>query len=116
VSFALRVFYQPPDNPTRTPPPDKPDHNQCKYIPKGLDQETDESFIERLDFLRDPFTFAKDQLDVFFKTLTERLKMPLPDEDEDEDADEVDGTVAEDTLAMVVDQGRDAEKPITIDD
>jgi hypothetical protein len=109
----LRVFYQPPE--ASAPAPDKIEHNQCKYIPRGLEQE-DADFLAHLEFLTDPFTFAKDQLDVFFKTLTERLKMPPAVDDDEDDEDGVNTTVADDTMAVDVDHGGDPHQPITIDD
>lgn len=39
-----------------------------------LEKEPDRAFIERLDFLANPFTFAKDQIDVFAKTMLEKLQ------------------------------------------
>lgn len=85
LNFYLRVYHD--------PDPELPDEEknnitskdqlieQCKFIPIELDKETDTAFLERLDFLRNPFTFAKDQIDVFAKTLQDRLADPVQTEE-----------------------------------
>ena len=80
LNFYLRVYYDP------YPDLGEEEKNnitsrdqlieQCKFIPIELDKETDTAFLERLDFLRNPFTFVKDQIDVFAKTLKDRLADP----------------------------------------
>ena len=50
----------------------------------NLENESD-LFRERLDFFADSFIFARDQMSVFFKTLSERLAATqLENETEDE--------------------------------
>ena len=56
------------------------------YTPKDLDKATDEDFLEAIDYLKDPFTFPRSQMQVFFNNLLEVLKgTQNPEEDEDED-------------------------------
>jgi hypothetical protein len=65
---------------------------QCKYIPVDLDKEIDAAFRTRLDFLSEPFTFAKQQTDVFAKTLAERMSGPPAVDHSLDDATEADRT------------------------
>lgn len=79
LNFQLRMYWDPSE---ATEKAGKEAYvEQCKYIPVDLDKEPDKAFLARLDFLSEPFTFAKDQLDVFAKTLADRLAEP------DEDAE-----------------------------
>lgn len=43
------------------------------YTPFNLDKESP-AFIEQLDFLAKPFTFERDQMQVFSQTLTSHLE------------------------------------------
>ncbi|KAI0053867.1 hypothetical protein FA95DRAFT_1551627 [Auriscalpium vulgare] len=43
-----------------------------RYRPMELDKEHDE-YVQKLEFLGDSFTFTRDQLDVFMKTLNDQL-------------------------------------------
>ena len=38
------------------------------YVPHGLEKEPPD-FVEKLEFLGAPFTFARDQLSLFLKTM-----------------------------------------------
>jgi hypothetical protein len=80
VHFILRVYWEPNNAGELT--------EQCKYIPVDLEKESSHEFLARLDFLSEPFTFAKDQLDVFAKTLMERLLMPDLEGEEDAEVEE----------------------------
>lgn len=64
---------------------------KIRFIPQNLEKEP-EDFITTLGFFKDPFMFARNQLAVFWKTLSERLGDPpeagQDDEDEDEDEEE----------------------------
>jgi hypothetical protein len=63
-----------------------PKLNQCKYIPKNLENES-EDFRRQLDYLADPFTFHRNQMDVFFRALSDNLKARPADDDGDENGD-----------------------------
>lgn len=59
----------------KAPPKNNPNIliDQIKYIPKDLDKETIE-FIESIDFLADDnIMFTEDQLDVFYKTMYNKI-------------------------------------------
>ena len=43
------------------------------YMPTTLAMEQDQEFIQQLDFLTESFSFARDQLYVFLKTLNDRV-------------------------------------------
>lgn len=61
------------------------------YAPKELDKETPE-FVQALDFLAGPFSFRKEQLQMFTVTLSEQIgKVLSPEEDEEEDEVEIVG-------------------------
>jgi hypothetical protein len=84
------------------------DHlNQCKYLPTSLDNEPDETLAQQLDFLSEPFTFARDQLDIFFRTLADRLKAQP-----DPDASVLSGSMADETM----DVSGAPDAPITVED
>jgi hypothetical protein len=98
LNFTLRLFTNPNEEPTK----DKDLYNQCKFIPHDLDKENNDELAQQLEFLCDPFTFAKDQLDIFFRTLSDRLKAPPPDQ-EDMSMDESMGVSGEDAVPIQVD-------------
>jgi hypothetical protein len=57
------------------------------YTPKDLDKVSDEGFLEAIDYLKDPFTFPRSQMQVFFNNLLEVLKVtqnPVDEEEEEE--------------------------------
>lgn len=56
------------------------------YSPLDLDKEA-ASFVDKLTFLNEGFTFRKEQLQIFLKTLSERVSDALGrggDEDDDD--------------------------------
>ena len=56
------------------------------YSPLDLDKEA-ASFVDKLTFLNEGFTFRKEQLQIFLKTLSERVSDALgrgSDEDDDD--------------------------------
>ena len=56
------------------------------YTPKDLDKAPDDDFLEAIDYLKDPFTFPRSQMQVFFNNLLEVLKgTQNPDEEEEDD-------------------------------
>ena len=56
------------------------------YTPKDLDKAPDGDFLEAIDYLKDPFTFPRSQMQVFFNNLLEVLKgTQNPEEEEEED-------------------------------
>lgn len=52
-----------------------------KYTPLELDKESDE-FVERLRFLGESFTFGRDQLALFLKTMYDTLGGAAQDDEE----------------------------------
>jgi hypothetical protein len=62
------------------------------YTPKDLDKAPDEEFLEAIDYLKDPFTFPRSQMQVFFNNLLEVLKgtqNPEEGEEEEEEGEEM---------------------------
>ena len=55
------------------------------YTPKDLDKVPDGDFLEAIDYLKDPFTFPRSQMQVFFNNLLEVLKGTQNAEEEEED-------------------------------
>ena len=43
------------------------------YTPIGLEAEKDQAFLSRLDMLKDPFTFTRDQAYAFMANLQEKM-------------------------------------------
>lgn len=58
------------------------------YTPKDLDKAPDEEFLEAIDYLKDPFTFPRSQMQVFFNNLLEVLKGTQNPEEEEEEEEE----------------------------
>ncbi|PPQ64107.1 hypothetical protein CVT24_008924 [Panaeolus cyanescens] len=71
LSFTLRLCHEPSAD---IPDPKKKEDlvESVQYIPLALDRETDE-FVKSLDFLNAPFTFERDQLSLFIRTLHDTL-------------------------------------------
>lgn len=46
---------------------------QVDYTPIGLEAEKDSTFLARLDMLKDPFTFTRDQAYAFMANLQEKM-------------------------------------------
>lgn len=68
----------------KTPPSSRDElEAKCQYWPLSLELESPE-FRERLDFFRESFIFSRDQMNVFMKTLGERLAATQGGEDDDE--------------------------------
>jgi hypothetical protein len=83
-------------------PSDENDLNQCKFIPLDLEKEPDEAaFRAQLEFLQEPFTFARDQMDIFFGALSDRLKPPPGPDDAADEADQSTQDMAVDSAAVV---------------
>ena len=55
---------------------------QVQFTPLELDKESPD-FVESLDFLKDTFTFSRNQMDVFLKTLWDNVGGPGADNDDD---------------------------------
>ena len=55
------------------------------YTPRDLDKAPDEEFLDAIDYLKDPFTFPRDQMQVFFNNLLEVLKGTQNPEEGEED-------------------------------
>ena len=73
MNFTLRNSWSQPEG---TPAGQSLPREQCvqklKYQPKDLEKERPE-IVERLQFFKDPFIFARDQLTVFVKTLADTV-------------------------------------------
>ncbi|KAH9928473.1 uncharacterized protein BXZ73DRAFT_48442, partial [Epithele typhae] len=74
LNFVLRNMYGRPDN---MPVNQRVSRDELvlkvKYVPNDLDKE-DPDIVERLDFFKDPFMFARDQMTVFLRTLNETVQ------------------------------------------
>ncbi|KAH9900833.1 hypothetical protein C8Q73DRAFT_675967 [Cubamyces lactineus] len=73
LNFSLRNTYDRPDgvDPGTQVPKDQL-IMKVRYEPKDLDKESPD-IVERLSFFKDPFMFARDQMTVFLKTLTDTI-------------------------------------------
>lgn len=86
LTFTLRFYYDiniPEDQ--RSPGDEhvtSPDQliQRIKYTPLELDKESDE-FVRKLQFLGEAFTFGRDQLALFLKTMYDTLSGALTDEE-----------------------------------
>ncbi|THH27048.1 hypothetical protein EUX98_g7141 [Antrodiella citrinella] len=59
---------------------------KIEYSPLDLDKEHPD-YIKRLGFLNEPFIFQYAQLDVFLKTIVDRLALKTEEEEQEEDAE-----------------------------
>ncbi|KAJ9104458.1 hypothetical protein QFC21_001953 [Naganishia friedmannii] len=73
LSFRARCYT------TAKADPSKPDSwiytKQVDYTPIGLEAEKDQAFLSRLDMLKDPFTFTRDQAYAFMANLQEKMSL-----------------------------------------
>ncbi|RPD64540.1 hypothetical protein L226DRAFT_474144 [Lentinus tigrinus ALCF2SS1-7] len=84
-NFSLRDTYvKPDDHPEGEPLTREQLVQKVRYEPRDLDKE-DPDIVSRLNFFKDPFIFARDQMTVFLKTLTETIG-GIFEEDEPGDA------------------------------
>ncbi|CAL1705247.1 unnamed protein product [Somion occarium] len=81
LHFTLRDMWQPLDDSDEL-------IRKIEYQPKDLDKELPE-LVDKLDFFRDPFIFAHDQLHVFLRTLSERFQPVASQDEEQEEEDEL---------------------------
>ncbi|THH17108.1 hypothetical protein EW146_g3639 [Bondarzewia mesenterica] len=82
LNFTLQTFWIPRAD-AQEPYTSASDFDeQVKYTPQQLDKES-EQFVERLDFLKDTFTFSRNQLDVLLKTLGDTMAGQSQEENED---------------------------------
>ena len=73
LNFILRnQFARPEDVPGKEALPKEKLVEKVKYIPKNLEMERPD-YVERLQFFKEPFMFARDQMTVFLKTLTDTV-------------------------------------------
>jgi hypothetical protein len=77
-------------------PPESMDdlEEKVKFVPLNLEQES-RDFIEKLGFLRDPFSFHKKQMPMFLDTLGKRMSIAVGDREESVEADEDDASVVD---------------------
>ncbi|KAG5645055.1 hypothetical protein DXG03_007145 [Asterophora parasitica] len=88
LNFTLRLCHEPQD--ASGPPPTSKDQliPTVHFTPLELDKEPPD-FVEKLDFLKTPFSFGRDQLPLFLRTAYQRMNEALTgDDDEEEDEDE----------------------------
>ncbi|KAH9832989.1 uncharacterized protein C8Q71DRAFT_713472, partial [Rhodofomes roseus] len=90
LSFNLRELYERPEgsDPSQPVQSKKELVRKCKYTPLNVDDK-DPEFFQRLEFFKEPFLFAWDQLTVFLKTLTDRMAAAVNPEDEEGEDDEL---------------------------
>ncbi|KAH9848877.1 hypothetical protein C2E23DRAFT_738604 [Lenzites betulinus] len=90
LNFTLRNTF---DRPEGTEPAADLTKDQLvvkvKYEPKDLDKEN-QDLVGRLGFFKDPFMFARDQMTVFLKTLTDNVAGMFEPEHEGEGDDSAD--------------------------
>ncbi|KAI0658805.1 hypothetical protein C8Q70DRAFT_916797 [Cubamyces menziesii] len=73
LNFSLRNTYEYPEGiDSGTHIPKGQLVMKVRYEPKDLDKEP-QDIVERLSFFKDPFMFARDQMTVFLKTLTDTI-------------------------------------------
>ncbi|KAJ8501688.1 hypothetical protein ONZ51_g443 [Trametes cubensis] len=73
LNFSLRNTYEYPEGiDSGTHIPKDQLVMKVRYEPKDLDKEP-QDIVERLSFFKDPFMFARDQMTVFLKTLTDTI-------------------------------------------
>ncbi|KAG6830758.1 hypothetical protein H0H92_014839 [Tricholoma furcatifolium] len=58
-----------------------------QYVPQNLDFEPPE-FVKKLDFLGEPFSFGRNQLPLFLRTMYERMKSAVRNDDESEEEED----------------------------
>ncbi|KAI0820222.1 hypothetical protein BC628DRAFT_1331039 [Trametes gibbosa] len=89
LNFTLRNTY---DRPEGADPGAELSRDQLvlkvKYEPKDLDKENPD-LVGRLGFFKDPFMFARDQMTVFLKTLTDNVAGVFEPEPEGDDSGDV---------------------------
>ncbi|OSD08335.1 hypothetical protein PYCCODRAFT_1356535 [Trametes coccinea BRFM310] len=92
LNFSLRNVYELPPGaqPGVSLPRDKL-ILKVKYEPRDLDKESPD-IVERLAFFKDPFMFARDQMTVFLKTLTDTVSGIFEPEGEGDDSGVADQT------------------------
>ncbi|EJU05572.1 hypothetical protein DACRYDRAFT_98252 [Dacryopinax primogenitus] len=81
LQFSLRTFRVLKD----PPEPKDPYNEKVIYNPLELDKETDREWVERLDFLRDQFTFDREQMNVFLATAHNKMDWDETKMEEEDD-------------------------------
>ncbi|KZT71421.1 hypothetical protein DAEQUDRAFT_764002 [Daedalea quercina L-15889] len=102
LSFTLREMHERIDGGDRSTPVQSKAEllRKCKYTPQIVEVP---EWFERLEFFREPFLFAWDQLTVFLKTLTEKVGAAInPDgeDEDDEEEEEVNKTVEREVITI----------------
>ena len=73
MNFTLRnVFEKPDGHPEGEPLTREQLVQKVRYQPRDLDKE-DPDIVSHLNFFKEPFMFARDQMVVFLKTLTDTV-------------------------------------------
>ena len=71
LSFRARCYTTAKEDPTKAGNWIYTKH--VDYTPIGLEAEKDAAFLSRLDMLKDPFTFTRDQAYAFMANLQEKM-------------------------------------------
>ncbi|TFK42357.1 hypothetical protein BDQ12DRAFT_676076, partial [Crucibulum laeve] len=87
LNFVLRFCHDPPTNQEDVSSKEEL-IDTVHYVPVELDKETPE-FVEKLGFLSGPFTFERDQLSVFLKTLRDNIDNMDAEEEEGSEGSDV---------------------------
>ena len=84
LNFTLRLCHEPPD---ASEPPESADQlvPSANYVPLELDKEPPD-FVERLGFLGSPFTFGREQLPLFLRTIYNNIGDATRAESDDGDS------------------------------
>lgn len=84
LSFTLRLCHEPVKDDDTDSKANRGLVESVQYIPQFLDKE-DEEFVKSLGFLSTAFTFERDQLSLFIKTLYDNLSGDNDKDDQDDD-------------------------------
>jgi len=88
LSFKLRQCFEPNANLQGEPKSKNDLAESLQYTPLELDKETEE-FVKSLGFLNNPFTFERDQLALFLRTLHDVVSGDGKNDDDSGSDDEI---------------------------
>ncbi|KAG6856373.1 hypothetical protein H0H87_005138 [Tephrocybe sp. NHM501043] len=85
LNFNLRLFHDVPSDHGDAPITSKDQLiPTVHYTPRELDRESPD-FVDKLDFLKEPFSFPRSQLPLFLRTIYTKISDALKEEDSDDD-------------------------------
>lgn len=89
LSFTLRFCYDPIEVEGEIPEVTSIDQltSSVHYIPLDLDKEAPD-YVEKLGFLGGPFTFSRDQLPLFLRTVYTNMGEATKEDEEDDGGDD----------------------------